>query len=232
MQESTRAFLLLQPGQRIHPIMCSARKIRQTQTRLCNIRVSPACRIIAVTRLRWVSSRPPYLWASFFVARVVLHSHPPLSTWVKILNRFVDSFSLQELRVQDYQQNRKTAGSSAFGQSAFASTTQPTATTNLFGQSAQPQPTNSIFGSFNNAGANSATTGGAFGGLGQTPTQTTGGFSTFNQPSQQPAQQPAASGFGSYNQPQQPQNTGLFGASNAFASQNKPLGAFGGTSYS
>jgi len=138
----------------------------------------------------------------------------------------------QELRVQDYQQNRKTAGSTAFGhQSAFGSTTQPTTTTNLFGQSAQPQPTNSIFSSFGNAGANNAATGSAFSGLGQTPTQTTGGFGTFNQPPQQPAQQPtqqpATSGFGSFNQPQQPQNTGLFGGNNAFASQNKPLGGFG-----
>jgi len=138
----------------------------------------------------------------------------------------------QELHMQDYQQNRKTAGSTAFGhQSAFGSTTQPATTTNLFAQSAQPQPTNSIFSSFGNAGgANNATTGSAFSGLGQTPTQTTGGFGTFNQPSQQPTQQPATGGFGSFNQPQQPQqpqNTGLFGGSNAFASQNKPLGGFG-----
>jgi hypothetical protein len=131
------------------------------------------------------------------------------------------------LRIQDYQQNRKTAGSAAFGQSAFGSTTQPTTTTNLFGQSTQPQPTGSIFNnSFGNTGASNATTGGAFGGLGQTPTQTTGGFGAFNQPSQ-PPQQPATGGFGSFNQPQQPQNTGLFGSSNTFASQNKPLGGFG-----
>ena len=134
--------------------------------------------------------------------------------------------------MQDYQQNRKTAGPTAFGQPTFASTTQPTTTTNLFGQSTQPQPTNTMFGSFGNTGANSATTGGAFGGLGQTPTQTPGGFGTFNQPSQpaQSAQPPAAGGFGSFNQPQQPQNTGLFGGSNTFASQNKPLGGFS-TSY-
>ena len=138
--------------------------------------------------------------------------------------------------MQDYQQNRKTAGSTAFGPSAFGSTTQPTTASNLFGQSAQPQqPTNPIFNSFGNAGANNATTGTAFGGLGQTPTQTTGGFGTFNQPPQQPAQQPtqqpATSGFGPFNQPQQPQNTGLFGGSNAFASQNKPLGGGFGMSY-
>ncbi|KAI9508906.1 nucleoporin autopeptidase-domain-containing protein [Russula earlei] len=132
--------------------------------------------------------------------------------------------SFEELRMQDYQQNRKT------GQSAFASTTQPPATTNLFGQSTQPQPANPIFGSFGNTSANNASTGGAFGGLGQTPTQPTGGFGAFNQTSQQPAaQQPTTSGFGSFNQPQQPQNTGLFGGNTAFGSQNKPLGSFGST---
>jgi hypothetical protein len=133
------------------------------------------------------------------------------------------------LRIQDYQQNRKTAGSTAFGQSAFANTTQPTTSSNLFGQSSQPQPANTMFGSFGNAGASTATSGGAFGGLGQTPTQSTGGFGTFNQ-AQQPAQQPATSGFGSFNQAQPSQNAGLFGGSSAFAPQNKPLGGFG-TSY-
>ena len=133
--------------------------------------------------------------------------------------------------MQDYQQNRKSAGSAAFGQSAFSGTTQPTnAATSLFGQSTQPQPANSMFGSFGSAGASNATSGGAFSGLGQPPTQPTGGFGTFNQaqqPPQQPTQQPTTSGFGSFNQTQQPQNTGLFGGSSAFASQNKPLGGFG-----
>jgi nuclear pore complex protein Nup98-Nup96 len=142
-------------------------------------------------------------------------SHGPLM--LDLGNRFIDTSPFQELRIQDYQQNRKTAGSNTFGQSTFGSTTQPPATTNLFGQSTQPQPANSIFGSFGNTGASGATTGSAFGGLGQTTTQGTGGFGTgtFNQPSQQPASQPATSGFGSFNQPQQPQqpqNTGLFGA--------------------
>jgi len=152
-------------------------------------------------------------------------SHGPLI--LDLGNRFVDASSFQELRIQDYQQNRKTAGPNTFGQSAFGSTTQPAATTNLFGQSTQPQPANAVFGSFGNAGASGATTGSAFGGLGQTTTQGTGGFGTFNQPPQQPASQPATSGFGSFNQPQQPQNTGLFGGSNAFGPQNKPLGGFG-----
>ena len=146
--------------------------------------------------------------------------------------------------MQDYQQNRKTAGSTAFNQSAFGSTTQPSTSTSLFGQSTQPQPANSMFGSFNNAGASGATSGSAFGGLGQPSTQPTGGFGAFNQTQQpvqqqapqqapQPAPQPAASGFGSFNQAQQPQPqpqpqiTGLFGGGSAFASQNKPLGGFG-----
>ncbi|KAI0307200.1 nucleoporin autopeptidase-domain-containing protein [Multifurca ochricompacta] len=110
--------------------------------------------------------------------------------------------SFEELRIQDYQQNRKTAGSNAFGQSAFGGSTQPVTTTGLFGQSTQPQqqPANSIFGS--------------------------GGFGTFSQASQQPTQQPTTSGFGSFGQPQQQQNTGLFGTSGAFGSQNKPLSGF------
>ena len=137
--------------------------------------------------------------------------------------------------MQDYQQNRKTAGSTSFSQPTFGGTTQPPTSTNLFGQSNQPQqPANSMFGSFGNTGASNATSGSAFGGLGQTSTQPTGGFGTFNQgqqpaqqPVQQPAQQPATSGFGSFNQAQQPQNTGLFGGGSAFATQNKPLGGFG-----
>jgi hypothetical protein len=132
--------------------------------------------------------------------------------------------------MQDYQQNRKTAGSTAFGQPAFSGTTQPTTGTSLFGQSTQSQPANSMFGSFGNAGANNTTSGGAFGGgPGQTSTQPTGGFGTFNQAqaqAQQPAQQ-SATGFGAFNQAQQPQNAGLFGGNSAFATQNKPLGGFG-----
>ena len=95
-----------------------------------------------------------------------------------------------------------------------------------------------MFGSYGNAGASNTNSGSAFGGVGQTSTQPTGGFGAFNQ-AQQPAQQPATSGFGSFNQAQQPQtqpqpqpqaqaqNTGLFGGGSAFATQNKPLGGFG-----
>jgi hypothetical protein len=145
--------------------------------------------------------------------------------------------------MQDYQQNRKTAGSNAFGQSAFGGTTQPSAAPSLFGQPqpqpAQPQPANPIFGSFGNTAANNANTGtgNAFSGLGQNPAQPTGGFGTFNQTSQQPA----ASGFGAFGQPQQQpqqqqppqqppqqqQGASLFGSTGAFGSQNKPAGGFG-----
>jgi hypothetical protein len=151
--------------------------------------------------------------------------------------------SFEELRMQDYQQNRKTAGSNAFGQSAFGGTTQPSAAPSLFGQPqpqpAQPQPANPIFGSFGNTAANNANTGtgNAFSGLGQNPAQPTGGFGTFNQTSQQPA----ASGFGAFGQPQQQpqqqqppqqppqqqQGASLFGSTGAFGSQNKPAGGFG-----
>ncbi|KAI0268301.1 nucleoporin autopeptidase-domain-containing protein [Gloeopeniophorella convolvens] len=140
--------------------------------------------------------------------------------------------SFEELRTQDYQQNRKTAGSNAFGQSAFGSTSQP-ATTGLFGQAAQQQPANPAFGSFGNTGAN-ANTGSAFG---QNTPQSTGGFGTFGQASQPQAQQPTTGAFGSFGQPQQQQGGGLFGAGGAGAGagaggafgQNKPLGGFGAT---
>ncbi|KAN0136755.1 hypothetical protein V8E53_005525 [Lactarius tabidus] len=75
-------------------------------------------------------------------------------------------------------------------------------------------------------------TGNAFSGLGQNPAQPTGGFSTFNQTSQQPA----ASVFGAFGQPQQqpqqqqPQQqqegASLFGSTGAFGSQIKPPGGF------
>ena len=135
--------------------------------------------------------------------------------------------------MQDYQQNRKTAGSNAFGQSAFGSTTRHFTASSFFGQPAQQQPSNPIFGSFGNTAANSTNTGtgNAFSGLGQNPAQPTGGFGTFNQTSQQPA----TNGFGAFGRPQpppQPQpplqpSAGLFGNAGAFGSQNKPSGGFG-----
>ena len=143
--------------------------------------------------------------------------------------------SLQELRIQDYQQGRKTAGT--FGQSASFGTA-PAA--GIFGQPAQPtvtQPTPSMFGG--GGGAFGTTNqpvagGGAFGTFGQTPAnqppqQGTGLFgNNFGQP-QQP--QPNPTGFGGFGaqQPAPSAGTNLF-SGGAFGS-HKPAfgtGTFGG----
>jgi nuclear pore complex protein Nup98-Nup96 len=157
--------------------------------------------------------------------------------------------SLEELRFQDYQQGRKTAG--AFGQTTFgAPAAQPAAGgTGLFGQPAAPtttQPTSSLFGGFGNnnaAGATPANNTGAFGSFGQ-PTQPAAGTSgsslfggAFGQPQQQQQQQQPqqqTNAFGAFGQPQpqqqqQPATGGLFGGG-AFGTQNqqpKPFGTFG-----
>ncbi|KAF8914296.1 nucleoporin autopeptidase-domain-containing protein [Gymnopilus junonius] len=138
-------------------------------------------------------------------------------------------YSFEELRVQDYQQNRKgPTNTGVFGQSAFGGT-QP-ATTGLFGAQTTQQPSTSVFG------APATTTGfGTFGQAAQ-PTNTGtnslfGGTSAFGQPQQQQQQQPSAfsttSGFG---QPQQ-QQTSAFGntGTSAFGNTaNKPaFGTFG-----
>ncbi|KAG6840643.1 hypothetical protein C0991_005366 [Blastosporella zonata] len=136
-----------------------------------------------------------------------------------------------EIRVQDYNQGRKTA--SSFGPGAFGAT-QPPATGGIFG--AQPTQTASAFG------APAATTGG-FGAFGAPAANTTtaptttglfGGGGAFGQPQQQqPQQQTSAFGaFGSTaTQPQQQQTGGgIFGGGSAFGSTApKPaFGAFGG----
>ncbi|KAF8559141.1 hypothetical protein OG21DRAFT_1503602 [Imleria badia] len=145
--------------------------------------------------------------------------------------------SLEELRLQDYQQNRKTAG--AFGQTAFGA---PAAqTTSLFGAptTTQQPTTGSIFGGGTTGAFGTTTTQpatGAFGAFGQqqpatgTSTGTSifgGGGSAFAQPQQQ---QPSAFG-----QPQQqPQqaaagtSTGIFGSTSTFG-QPKPATGFGST---
>lgn len=141
--------------------------------------------------------------------------------------------------MQDYQQNRKTAG--AFGQTSFGA---PTAqSTNLFGApTTTQQPTSgSIFGGGTTGTFGTTTTTqpatGAFGAFGQQqPTTGTsagtnifgGGGSAFGQQQQQ---QPSA--FGAFGQPQQqPQQaatgtgTGIFGGTSAFG-QPKPGAGFG-----
>ncbi|KAJ3985756.1 nucleoporin autopeptidase-domain-containing protein [Lentinula detonsa] len=140
--------------------------------------------------------------------------------------------SFEELRVQDYQQGRKTATTGAFGQAPTSGGTQTTGSS-LFGQlqNNQPAQTNSIFG------APKPTTGfGTFGGS----TANTGGFAsssnafgqTQQQQQQQQQQQPSTGfGFGQTQQQPQQQTTSLFGNTNtggsAFGNTNPIGGAFG-----
>ncbi|KAI0355398.1 hypothetical protein OH77DRAFT_1479956 [Trametes cingulata] len=148
------------------------------------------------------------------------------------------SASFEELRWQDYQQGRKTAG--AFGQTSFGAPNQPAQpaqpTTGLFGQPSAPAATGTTFGGFGNTSTTTqpATTG--FGAFGQ-PSNTTntggslfGGGGAFGQPNQQQQpQQPQTTGFGAFGQPQNQQtNTGggLFGGG-AFGANNQPKPAFG-----
>lgn len=148
-------------------------------------------------------------------------SAPTLATTLSIKS------SPQELRLQDYMQNRKTAG--AFGQTAYGSA-QPS--TGVFG-SQQPQQTTqpSAFGATTSSAPSTG-----FGAFGQsTATSTTGGglfgagFGSQQQQSQQPAQS-AFGSFGSQAQPQQQQTGGAFGSTTgAFGNTTKPaFGSFGG----
>ncbi|RDB20120.1 hypothetical protein Hypma_012839 [Hypsizygus marmoreus] len=117
--------------------------------------------------------------------------------------------SHEEIRLQDYNQGRKTAG--AFGQSAAFGTAQPT--TSIFGAQPPQQPS-------------------AFGG-----TTTTGGFGAFGAPATNPTAPAATTGlfgggaFGQPQQQQQPQQTSTFGAFGAPAQpqQQQTGGLFGGT---
>jgi len=132
----------------------------------------------------------------------------------------------QELRLQDYAQNRKTASASAFGAASAFNTTQPAATGAFGSQTDQP------------------TQGGIFGG-GTTNTTTGSGFNAFaqnNQQAPQPnsgvfggsafGQQQQPGGFSAFAQqgpPQQPQQGGIFGSGSAFGNTaNRP--AFGSSS--
>ncbi|KAI6135156.1 hypothetical protein EV401DRAFT_884577 [Pisolithus croceorrhizus] len=147
--------------------------------------------------------------------------------------------SLEELRIQDYQQGRKTAG--AFSQTSFgAPATQPT---NIFGTPTTQQPTtSSIFGggttgAFGSGASQQQPGTSAFGGFGQqnqpaggTGTGLFGGATAFGQPQQQqPQQQQQPSAFGAFGQQTQQQpNTGgsIFGGGGAFG-QTKPATGFG-----
>ena len=152
--------------------------------------------------------------------------------------------TLQELRFQDYQQGRKTAG--AFGQTAFGGTQPQTQSTGLFGSGAAntAAPAGGLFGSSNAFGnTNTVNTGptGGFGAFGSTPSTTQPGTSslfgggTFGQPQQQqqqqPQPQPATTGaFGTFGQPQQQpqqQQAGLFGGATFGGTPNQQKPAFG-----
>ena len=141
--------------------------------------------------------------------------------------------------MQDYQQNRKTAG--AFGQTSYGA---PAAqTTSLFGaQATTQQPTTgSIFGG-GTTGAFGTTTqpsAGAFGAFGQqqpatgasTGTSIFGGGPAFAQSQQQQQQQQQPSTFGAFGQQQQPvasTGAGIFGGTSPFG-QPKPPTGFGGS---
>ncbi|KAG2349208.1 hypothetical protein BDR05DRAFT_872857 [Suillus weaverae] len=158
--------------------------------------------------------------------------------------------SLEELRYQDYQQGRKTAG--AFGQPSFSGTT-TTQPTNLFGGAPTQPASTSMFGAGAGAGA------GAFGSTGTAGNPSTG-FGAFAQPQpaqpatgtgtgifgsafgqpqqqqpQQQQQQQQPSTFGSFGQQQQPATTGtsIFGSGGGgtFGQQNKPAIGFGGSTF-
>ncbi|EIW82263.1 hypothetical protein CONPUDRAFT_136791 [Coniophora puteana RWD-64-598 SS2] len=155
--------------------------------------------------------------------------------------------SFEEIRVQDYQQGRKTAG--AFGQSSFGAPAAGSQPTGAFGQ---PATGSSIFGGSGGGGGNAfgstpnnqPATGAGFGGFGQNTGSTGGsmfgggGTSTFGQPQQQ--QSSGFGGFGQNQQQQQPQQqqqqqpgagTGsIFGSTTtnpAFSQPNKPTTGFG-----
>lgn len=124
------------------------------------------------------------------------------------------NYSLEELRLQDYQQNRKTAGGAAGGTSAFGAPAggafgSNTSTTSAFGQPAAStggfgQPQTSAFGQPAQTSAFGAGATGATGGL-------------FGQ-QQQPA---TTSAFG------QPAGTSAFGASTSAFGQPAATSGFG-----
>ncbi|TRM67878.1 nucleoporin autopeptidase-domain-containing protein [Schizophyllum amplum] len=154
--------------------------------------------------------------------------------------------SFEEIRVQDYAQNRKAPtaaapGTTGFGSSAFGAAAQPAG--GVFGAAAQPQQppafgaTNTGTSAFGSTNAGSAFGGGAFGGAQNNQPSTTA-FGGFGQTQPQPQQQ-QSTGFGAFGQtqPQQQQPStggGLFGGGSAFgaAANNQPKSgtgsAFGG----
>ena len=142
---------------------------------------------------------------------------------------------MQELRVQDYAQGRKTATTTtgAFGQPTAFGATQQT-NTGLFGAQPAQQTAPSLFGGTSTANTtNPSTTFGAFGQpLNQPSTTNTGNlfgggaFGQTQQPQQQQPQQQNAFGGGStFGQPQQ-QQTNAFGGGTSVFGNNAPKPAF------
>ena len=141
---------------------------------------------------------------------------------------------MQELRVQDYAQGRKTATTTtgAFGQPTAFGATQQT-NTGLFGAQPAQQTASSLFGGTGATNTNNpSTTFGAFGQpLNQPSTTTTNtgnlfGGGAFGQPQQQqPQQQTAFGGGGTFGQPQQ-QQTNAFGGGTSVFGNNAPKSAF------
>jgi len=114
----------------------------------------------------------------------------------------------QELRVQDYAQNRKAASANAFGAASTFGSTQPAAT-GAFG------PTNDQSGGV--FGTTNTTAGSGFNAFAQNNQQTQSNFggSAFGQ-------QPQPSGFSAFAQ-QAPQQGSILGSGSAFGNMaNKP----------
>ena len=151
--------------------------------------------------------------------------------------------SQEELRLLDYDQNRKEAtaapqqpANTGFGQPASTGFGQPASTG--FGQQTQPpafgaKPAGGLFGSSNTGGGFGST---STGGFGSTNTSSGG---LFGQQSQTPTntfgQQNNTTGGGLFGQPaqqQQPASGGLFNNSNPFGSNNQQQSQTPSTSFS
>jgi hypothetical protein len=169
-----------------------------------------------------ITALPQYRGSSFEVR--------PAVQWMFSFS-IVFLVSLQELRTQDYQQGRKTAG--GFGQSATFGAVQPSGGILGAAQQNSSQSTNPLFGgsAFNAGNTNQPATGSVFGSGGAFG-QTNTGFgapTAFGQPQQQ-----QQSSFGTFGQPQQNQQQpatggGIFGSGGGAFGQKSTFGTSFGT---